>query len=157
MTQLEPSLPLQLKHLAGSGAVLAAEAVVSLQTCPAAQNFLLFACSAWFVGCSSCPTRADATPYISCGRTVCGDTPFWRQTRPAQAALDHSLPIKRREAGLCTLVLWGRLLTRSGKVCSSAGTPTPGSGKSPPTPLVASRRRPLFSACTAVTASVRTT
>lgn len=31
------------------------------------------------------------------------------------AALDHSLPIKRREAGLQTLVLWGRLLTRNGK------------------------------------------
>lgn len=36
-----------------------------------------------------------------------------------QAALDHSLPIKRREAGLQTLVLWGRLLTRNGKVCTA--------------------------------------
>lgn len=34
-----------------------------------------------------------------------------------QAALDHSLPIKRREAGLQTLVLWGRLLAKNGKVC----------------------------------------
>lgn len=36
-----------------------------------------------------------------------------------QAALDHSLPIKRREAGLQTLVLWGRLLARNGRVGAS--------------------------------------
>lgn len=36
-----------------------------------------------------------------------------------QAALDHSLPIKRREAGLQTLVLWGRLLARNGRVRAS--------------------------------------
>lgn len=32
-----------------------------------------------------------------------------------QAALDHSLLIKRTEAGLKTLVLWGRILTLNGK------------------------------------------
>jgi hypothetical protein len=37
-----------------------------------------------------------------------------------QAALDHSLPIKRREAGLHTLVLWGRLLARNGRVSAAA-------------------------------------
>jgi hypothetical protein len=33
-----------------------------------------------------------------------------------QAALDYSIPIKRIEAGLKTLVLWGRLTTLNGKV-----------------------------------------
>lgn len=33
-----------------------------------------------------------------------------------QVAVDHSLPIKRSEAGLKTLVLWGRLTARNGKV-----------------------------------------
>jgi len=33
-----------------------------------------------------------------------------------QAALDHSLPIKRTEAGLKTLTLWGKLSTLNGKV-----------------------------------------
>mmetsp|Transcript_3866 Transcript_3866/g.8287 ORF Transcript_3866/g.8287 Transcript_3866/m.8287 type:complete len:276 (+) Transcript_3866:155-982(+) len=32
-----------------------------------------------------------------------------------QAALDYSLPIKRAEAGLKTLVLWGKVLTLNGK------------------------------------------
>lgn len=48
-----------------------------------------------------------------------------RQTRVAaggwaggvQAALDHSLPIKKVEAGLRTLVLWGRITVLNGKVC----------------------------------------
>jgi hypothetical protein len=30
--------------------------------------------------------------------------------------MDHSIPIKRSEAGLKSLVLWGRLLARNGKV-----------------------------------------
>lgn len=33
----------------------------------------------------------------------------------ATAAIDHSIPIKRSEAGLKSLVLWGRLLARNGK------------------------------------------
>jgi radial spoke head protein 9 len=33
-----------------------------------------------------------------------------------QAAMDHSIPIKRSEAGLKSMVLWGRLLARNGKV-----------------------------------------
>ena len=33
-----------------------------------------------------------------------------------QAALDHSLPIKRTEAGLKTLTLWGKLVTLNGRV-----------------------------------------
>lgn len=32
-----------------------------------------------------------------------------------QAALDHSIPIKRVEAGLKSLVLWGRITTQNGK------------------------------------------
>jgi hypothetical protein len=33
-----------------------------------------------------------------------------------QAALDHSLLIKRTEAGLKTLALWGRIIALNGKV-----------------------------------------
>lgn len=33
-----------------------------------------------------------------------------------QAALDHSLPIKRVEAGMKTLVLWGKILATNGRV-----------------------------------------
>lgn len=36
-------------------------------------------------------------------------------TAESQAALDHSLPIKRVEAGLKSLILWGRFTTRNGK------------------------------------------
>lgn len=36
-------------------------------------------------------------------------------TAEIQAALDNSLPIKRAETGLKHVVLWGRILTRSGK------------------------------------------
>ena len=51
-------------------------------------------------------------------------TPKPNASCSSQAALDHSLPIKRREAGLQTLVLWGRLQARNGKV-STAGVSTP--------------------------------
>lgn len=37
----------------------------------------------------------------------------------SQAALDNSLPIKRIEAGLKTLALWGRIMTQNGKVILS--------------------------------------
>lgn len=36
----------------------------------------------------------------------------------AQAATDHSLAIKRVEAGLRSLVFWGRITTLNGKVSS---------------------------------------
>lgn len=42
---------------------------------------------------------------------------IWLAISP-QAALDNSLPIKRAETGLKHVVLWGRILTRSGKVRS---------------------------------------
>ncbi len=44
-----------------------------------------------------------------------------------QASLDHSIPIKRVEAGLKSLVLWGKILTQNGKVrtlrCAGARGP----------------------------------
>lgn len=90
MVQLEPNLQLVLKHLAPAGAVLPAESTVSAKG--------LYDHSRW--------TYRTATNSQHPG--------------VVQAALDHSLPIKRREAGLQTLVLWGRLLARNGKVCPSA-------------------------------------
>lgn len=35
---------------------------------------------------------------------------------PSQAALGHSLPIKRSETGLASVTLWGRVTALNGKV-----------------------------------------
>jgi radial spoke head protein 9 len=56
-------------------------------------------------GCAACSPASSA--YDPCAWCL------------LQAAVDHSLPIKRREAGLQTLVLWGRLLARNGRVRAS--------------------------------------
>lgn len=63
-------------------------------------------------------------------------------TARAQAALDLSLPIKRSEAGLKSLVLWGRLLARNGKVCVLAAVFRPAVLHGRPAP-------PTHAACTA--------
>ncbi len=38
------------------------------------------------------------------------------QCAHAQAALDHSIPIKRAETALRTLTLWGKIITTNGRV-----------------------------------------
>lgn len=88
MVQVEPSLQLVLKHLAPCGTVLPAETTVG-HAIALLQHGQYYPCDA----------AVTATP---CSQP--------------QVALDHSLPIKRSEAGLKSLVLWGRLLARNGKV-----------------------------------------
>jgi radial spoke head protein 9 len=92
MVQLEPNLALTLKHLASHGAVVSAEQQVSQ------------------VQLGSPAVLADMPEYCL----------FLNQCNcllHMQAALDHSLPIKRTEAGLKTLVLWGKIVALNGKVC----------------------------------------
>ena len=104
MVQLEPNLTLTLKYLAPCGAVLSAEQQVRFE----GHVFLRYAFT-----CAACAGTAPHLAECPCRGTECGLGP---PTMRMQAALDHSLPIKKVEAGLKTLSLWGRITTLNGKV-----------------------------------------
>lgn len=126
MVQTEPSLLLTLKHVSRCGAVLSNEALVRARGAlccgplrRAAQG-VRAPCSTRRAGQAVCvrppraPLRMRACPLLRAGH-VHLNTP----TLP-QAALDHSLPLKRATAGLRSLTLWGRITTRSGRVRARA-------------------------------------
>lgn len=103
MVQLEPSLVLTLKHLGPHGAVITAEQQVSI-----AARF-----PAWLQLAERVRRRCSFKVPEDMLVNLQQPSHFFLRE---QAALDHSLPIKRNEAGLKSLVLWGRLVTLNGKV-----------------------------------------
>ncbi len=100
MVQLEPNLTLTLKHLGPHGAVITTEQQVSSQQ------------------------ERQPAGHVTCARDL--QTDPWPLPSPPQAALDHSLPIKRTEAGLKSLTLSGKILATNGKVGLTATARTTG-------------------------------
>lgn len=135
MVQLEPNLALTLKNLASQGAVLAAEQQVG-EVVVHPPGVLLHSRTSDGIDVGrpmAAAKRPNAPP--TCG-ALCrgvGGVGLWPARRPllthdawvlsflptdapVQAALDYSLTIKRVEAGLKTLVLWGKVTALNGKV-----------------------------------------
>jgi hypothetical protein len=126
MVQLEPNLSLTLKNLAPFGAVLSAEQQVretdeergSALLHPRAQHACTSMHGTWSKqrACGTlcdvhepgCSWREEESSFCSLFQPHARRTP--------QAALDSSVAIKRVEAGLKSLTLWGRITTLNGKV-----------------------------------------
>lgn len=118
MVQLEPNMALTLKNLAPFGAVVSAEQQVREE-----QRAVCL--------CEGCRTREVVTAIRIVLRITCTGILIAREAAHVhaaaaynivvshtllQAALDHSVTIKRVEAGLSSLVFWGKVTTINGKV-----------------------------------------